>query len=242
MYSLGWAFYPDPRTRPGTDPKIQVRVWNRNREFYPIGSTDGGPVSNRFGSRTDPGPDRVFLEPKILELMSLETRCTYPLVLYTFPVSLVYRFHFPKKTIEKRKLGFTTHKYENQANNKLNKRIQCFSSIRNVQTSIPGLTWCVIAYNYMFIVLVFTWSWCVVCCSSLFLLFVVQNFVLFIFFCSEFVYVFCSSSPCCSTLTWSWIDYVVTIVLVVPCFIIKLLCSSTLTWLLQVWLAFCCRD
>lgn len=34
----------------------------------------------------------------------------------------------------------------------------------------------------MFIVQVFTWSWCVVCCSSLFLLFVVQNFVLFIFF------------------------------------------------------------
>ena len=140
MYSLGWAFYPDPRTRPGTDPKIQVRVWNRNREFYPIGSTDGGPVSNRFGSRTDPGPDRVFLEPKILELMSLETRCTYPLVLYIFPVSLVYCFHFPKKQLRKENWDLLPINTKIKQITNCNKRIQCFSSIRNVQKSIPGLT------------------------------------------------------------------------------------------------------
>ena len=159
----------------------------------------------------------------------------FPFLLYIVSIS-------PKKQLRKENWDLLPINTKIKQITNWNKRIQCFSSIRNVQTSIPGLTWCVIAYNYMFMVLVFTWSWCVVCCSSLFLLFVVQNFVLFIFFCSEFVYVFCSSSPCCSTLTWSWIDYVVTIVLVVPCFIIKLLCSSTLTWLLQVWLVFCCRD
>ena len=120
--SLGLGILPgfsDLKTQSGTDSKIQVRVQNRNRKFYPIGSKNGGSASSRFGSRNNPGPDWVFLEPKILELMSLEIRCTYPLVLYIFPVFLVYRFYFPQKTIEKRKLGFITHKYENQVNNKL---------------------------------------------------------------------------------------------------------------------------